>query len=81
MILLRTLILFLAVSLAVSFASGQDGDSNIHRSVLKKGVADSTFIFGKWSESGNTETHLKYLGEVITKRGQTFNTQTVFQKV
>jgi hypothetical protein len=47
-------------------------DQKIRQQVLEKGVADSLFIFGRWTEHGGTETHLKYLGQVTTKKGQTF---------
>jgi hypothetical protein len=40
--------------------------------VLKKGIVNKLFVFGKWTEQGGTETHLKYLGEITTKDGRTF---------
>ena len=36
---------------------------------LEKGIVDSLFVFGNWTEQGQTETHLRYLGQVKTKRG------------
>lgn len=46
---------------------GQTNDSSIRQQVLEKDIVDSSFIFGKWTKDGETETHLKYLGKVITK--------------
>lgn len=68
----RILFISLTLTLAIFSASGQDADQNIRLQVLQKGIIDSTFIFGKWTEGGNTETHLTYLGQVITNHGQTF---------
>ncbi|GGD44460.1 hypothetical protein GCM10011514_05560 [Emticicia aquatilis] len=69
---LRTLFIILTLNIIVFSASGQVNDENIRQKVLKKGIVDSLFIFGKWTETGQTETHLKYLGQVTTKRGRTF---------
>ena len=65
---------FLALTLAISFtySSGQVNDQNSRQLVLQKAIVDSNFIFGKWTEKGGTEIHLKYLGQVTTKHGQTF---------
>jgi len=41
----------------------------MEQQVLQKGLVDSLFVFGKWTENGGVETHLKYLGEVKTKHG------------
>lgn len=51
---------------------GQVDDDTIRKYVLEKGIIDSTYIFGKWSKDGQTETHLTYLGEVKTADGRTF---------
>jgi hypothetical protein len=69
---LRTNLLVLILSLTVFTANGQIDDQNIRQKVLEKGIIDSTFIFGKWTQKGETETHLKYLGHVTTKHGQSF---------
>jgi hypothetical protein len=53
-------------------AAGQVNDRNIRQHVLEKGIIDSVFVFGKWTEKSQTETQLKYLGKVTTKTGQTF---------
>ncbi|MEO9020693.1 MAG: hypothetical protein ABI237_14060 [Ginsengibacter sp.] len=53
-------------------AVGQVNDRNIQQQVLEKGIIDSVFVFGKWTEKSQTETQLKYLGKVTTKKGQTF---------
>lgn len=69
---LSTAFLTLTLTLAISFVNGQVNDQFIRERVLKKAIVDSTFIFGKWTEKGETETHLKYLGQFTTKHGQTF---------
>lgn len=45
----------------------QINDTHLRQTVLEKNIPDSLFVFGKWSENGQTETHLKYLGSVTTK--------------
>lgn len=52
--------------------NGQVNDANIRQQVLEKGLVDSLFIFGKWTESGQTEAHLKYLGRVSMADGRVF---------
>lgn len=69
---LRILFISLTLTFAIFSTSGQVADQNIRLQVLQKGIIDSTFIFGKWTEGGNTETHLTYLGQVTTNHGQTF---------
>jgi hypothetical protein len=54
----------------------QINDNKIRLSVLKKGITNHTFIFGKWTKEGNTETHLKYLGSVTTVKGKTYKIMT-----
>jgi len=51
--------------------NGQVNDSAIRCQVLEKGLVDSLFVFGTWTENGQTETHLKYLGQVTTTEGKT----------
>lgn len=51
---------------------GQTNDNEKRQQVLEKGITDSLFVFGKWTENGQTETHLKYLGEVVTADGRVF---------
>ena len=49
---------------------GQVNDHAIRQEVLERGVFDSTFVFGEWTEDGGTETHLTLLGRVSdTKHG------------
>jgi hypothetical protein len=52
--------------------TGQTNDNEIRRQVLEKNVVDSLFVFGKWTKDGDTETHLKYLGQVKTIDGKTY---------
>ena len=72
MTITRFLFISLTLTLAIFSAIGQVADKNIRLQVLQKAIIDSTFIFGKLTESGNTETHLTYLGQVTTNRGQIF---------
>ena len=72
MTILRTTSLILILILATIRSSGQVHDQKIRRQVLEKGIVDSVFIFGKWTKNGQTETHLKYLGHVTTRSGQTY---------
>ncbi|RYU92089.1 hypothetical protein EWM62_01210 [Mucilaginibacter terrigena] len=57
-------------------AAAQVNDNKIRLSVLKKGIVGHTFVFGKWTTDGNTETHLKYLGSVTTTKGKTYKLLT-----
>jgi hypothetical protein len=69
--LLKTF-LTLTLTFAVSIVNGQVNDQTIRQRVLENAIVDSTFTFGKWTEKGGTETHLKYLGQFTTKQGRTF---------
>lgn len=53
-------------------AMGQVNDNSIRQQVLKEKKADSLFVFGRWTINGGTETHLKYLGQVMTSDGRIF---------
>jgi len=64
---------FLALTLIFAvYSNAQVNDQARRQKVLQKAIVDSLFVFGKWTEKGGTETHLKYLGQVTTKHGQTF---------
>jgi hypothetical protein len=64
---------FFALTFTVAvYSNAQVNDQARRQKVLQKAIVDSLFIFGKWTEKGGTETHLKYLGQVTTKHGQTF---------
>lgn len=67
----RLAILILALVLTKS-VYGQVNDAKIRQQVLEKSLVDSLFVFGKWTERGQTETHLKYLGEVTMADGRVF---------
>jgi hypothetical protein len=67
-----TIFLTLTLTIAVKFANGQVNDQNIQLQVLEKSITDSEFVFGNWEKKEQTETHLKYLGQVTTKSGKTF---------
>lgn len=65
--------LLLIVFLGFSFlGKSQINDENIRVKVLRKKLIGKEFVFGKWSENGGTETHLKYLGKVKTSKGKTY---------
>lgn len=67
----RLNILFLALLFAFS-VKGQVNDKELRQQVLEKDLIDSLFVFGKWTESGQIETHLKYLGTVSTTDGRVY---------
>lgn len=66
--------IFIVCFVLVAFftANAQINDNNICQEVLKKAIVDELSIYGKWSEGGGTETHLRYLGKVKTKHGKVF---------
>ncbi|MBK7132262.1 MAG: hypothetical protein IPH69_05370 [Bacteroidales bacterium] len=51
-------------------AIGQTSYLDMQQQVLKKNIVDSLFVFGKWTEEGPGETHLKYLGRVVANDGK-----------
>lgn len=55
---------------------GQVAENDNQKRILKKAIISRVFVFGKWSEGGGTETHLKYLGKVKTINGQTYKVMT-----
>jgi hypothetical protein len=67
----RLTILILTLLFAGS-VKGQVNDNEMRQLVLKKGITDSLFVFGQWTKTGGTETHLKYLGQVTTRDGKNF---------
>jgi hypothetical protein len=71
----RSIFPFLMMVLCSIAAIGQVEDRYI-KPVLAKSKIDSLFVFGEWSEEGQDETHLKYLGKVTTKTGRTFKIVT-----
>jgi hypothetical protein len=66
---MKTLQIIIFISLSI-FANGQANDNNIQQTVLKKNIVNKLFKFGKWTEEGNPETHLRYLGKVETRDGK-----------
>ena len=68
---IRLIILISIVSFTIK-AMGQVNDNFIRQQVLKENIVDSLFVFGKWTIIGGTETHLKYLGQVMTSDGRIF---------
>ena len=69
--------LLFSIFLGISFlGKSQIDDENIRLKVLRKNLIRKEFVFGKWTENGGTETHLKYLGKVKTSKGGTFKILT-----
>jgi hypothetical protein len=68
---MKTYITFLfIISSIVAFA--QTGNRNYRVEVLKKNVIQKEFVYGKWTEKGETETRLKYLGLLNAKNGKVY---------
>jgi hypothetical protein len=65
-------LLALTPTIFVNYSNAQVSAQKIRQKVLEKAIIDSTFIFGKWTKEGGTETYLTYLGQVTTKHRQTF---------
>ena len=70
--MLRTAILLWGFLIVSACAIAQINDRDIRLQVLKKAVANKEFVFGKWTEDGQNETHLTYLGELKTKTHKTY---------
>jgi len=68
---IKLLILILMTSFAITVV-GQINDNSIRKQVLKENKVDCLFVFGRWTINGGTETHLKYLGQVMTSDGRIF---------
>jgi len=68
----RFLVFFPLILLLNFSIVAQVNDHNKRQHVLGRGVVDSLFVFGKWNEKGQTETHLKYLGQVTSSNGRIF---------
>ncbi|MBJ6368640.1 hypothetical protein [Snuella sedimenti] len=69
----------LAVGIVLLFCSaafGQLQDEEIRQTVLLRNIKEQCFVFGKWSTSGDTETHLTYLGNITTKTNEVFKIMT-----
>jgi len=58
------------LALALNFSVHGQVNYHVHQKVLENNIVDSLFIFGKWTKSGDTETHIKYLGKVKTSAGR-----------
>jgi len=54
----------------------QVNDDGIRLKTLQKSNICKKYVYGKWNEKGGTETHLKYLGNVKTKKGKTYKILT-----
>lgn len=56
--------LFVFLILSINLSFGQVNEDSLHQIVLKENIQDSIFIFGKWDNKNEGETHLKYLGTI-----------------
>jgi len=70
--ILRNIFPFLTLIIVAISLKGQVNDHNIRQQVLEKQIVESLFIFGNWTEKCQIETHLRHLGQVITKSGKIF---------
>lgn len=66
---MNKLVLSLILLFQVLKVFGQIENDAIRQMVLNDERIDSLYVFGKWDEKGANETHLKYLGELQTKKG------------
>ena len=55
---MRHIIIVILISLNFTL-SGQNNDSLIRLQVIKSGKIDSLYVFGKWTQDGQTQTELK----------------------
>ena len=58
------------LALSLNFSVYSQVNYHVHQKVLENNIVDSLFIFGKWTKTGDTETHIKYLGKVTTSAGR-----------
>lgn len=65
------ILLLLCISISLSVNS-QTKNDKICLVVLQKELIGKKLIFGKWTEKGEAETHLTYLGSVKTNQGKTY---------
>jgi hypothetical protein len=72
----KNLILLIFILFYSFSVFAQINDNKIRLSVLKKGIIGRTFIFGKWTKDGDTETQLRYLGSVTTTQKKTYKLMT-----
>lgn len=64
--------IILASLLCYSSSYGQTNLKQMYKIVLDNAIIDSTYIFGNWTKGGETETHLKYLGDVSSTTGHKY---------
>lgn len=75
---MKTVLLFYFSLLVCTIhsVSAQMDENAIRQEVLKKNITDSLFVFGKWTEDGEDETRLKYLGKIYRKDGSVIKVMT-----
>lgn len=60
-------LIYLFISLLIPLIVFSQTEEYRRESVLKKGIINKTFTFGKWDEKGNDELNLTYLGIIKNK--------------
>ena len=68
----KTLLIIILLVVFINPSFAQVTDKQIRNIVLKNSNIDSLIVFGKWNEKGDTETQLKYLGNIKTKEGKQY---------
>ncbi len=68
----KTLLISILLVVFIKPTFAQVSDKQIRNIVLKNSNIDSLIVFGKWNEKGDTETQLKYLGNIKTKDGKIY---------
>ncbi|MCD1118082.1 hypothetical protein [Chryseobacterium turcicum] len=66
---IKRIFFFFFVIIIPQFLFAQINDDNIRLKTLQKSNIGKKYIYGKWNEKGGTETHLTYLGNVVSKKG------------
>lgn len=70
----KSLVLILLSFSLIAFSQINDRDIRFH--VLRKNAIGKEYVFGKWTENGGTESHLKYLGKVKSIHNRTYKVIT-----
>ena len=69
-------LVFILLLSFIGLSFSQTDDYNKRIKVLEKDSIGKEYVFGKWNKMKSTETHLKYLGKVVTKKGRTLKIMT-----
>jgi hypothetical protein len=68
---MKQIITLLLILFSINSAC-QINENKARLEVLDSGKTDSLFVFGKWSSDGQTQSELKYLGQIVTDSGQVY---------